>query len=88
MNVLLSGVFEVELERLWRAYKMFPDFQALPYQVQVDIMNKNGPAGLAVRVAEYEACKGGLQQIQGAFGATEEEQWNENYSAIFHGTDK
>ena len=67
---------------------MFPDFQALPFQLQVDIMNKNGPAGLAVRVAEYEACKGGLQQIQGAFGATEEEHWKQNYLPIFHGTDR
>jgi len=33
--LFFTGVFNVELERLWRAYKMFPEFDKLPFHVQV-----------------------------------------------------
>jgi len=51
-------------------------------------MNKNGPGGLALTVARYEASEGGMEQMYIAFGDQEEDLWKQNYSSTFDSKDK
>jgi hypothetical protein len=66
----------------------FSEFEELGVPVQLDLMNRNGPGGLALTVARYESCRSGIQQIRAGFGAMEEEFWNQNYLPIFRESEK
>ena len=54
----------------------------------MELMTKNGPGGLALAVARYEACEGGMDQLYAGFGEKELEHWNQFYSATFGSKDK
>ncbi len=58
-----------------RTLECHHEFQELTAERQFQTMNLNGPTGLALTVARYEANSNGTVQMLESFGGSEEQTW-------------
>lgn len=75
LKCLISAVFGVALERMKRIFEFHLEFQALPIEKKMEMMNLNCVSGLALTVARYEAVTSGTSQILESLGGSEERTW-------------
>ena len=61
--VTVSGITYLGSPPVFKTlFNLNAEFEELPDAVQHDLMNRNGPRGLASTVARYESCDNGLDQ--------------------------
>ena len=53
---------KIQVKNMANLINLNAEFEELPDAVQHDLINRNGPRGLALTVARYESCDNGLDQ--------------------------
>jgi len=78
----MANIFAIFLERIWRVYRIHPEFLEMPTHQQKELITKNSTLGLALLVLKAESCKTFADQLQEGFGELNDQKWRELYSPL------
>ena len=84
----MVNFFSIIRERIWRIFKVHPDFEDLPLETQLKTFTEHCFAGISLMIIKAELCESGMEQLQLGFGKGEETVWKASYDSVFDAPQK
>ena len=84
----MATFFSILRERIWRIFKVHPEFDVLLGESQLKALTENGFSGIAMMTVKAECCQSGMDQLHLGFGEGDESSWRTNYNSVFDLPDK
>ena len=76
------NIMAIFMERIWRVYRIHPEFVEMPTQLQLELITTNSALGMAMLALKSENCKSFSDQLQAGFGELDDQRWKELYMPL------
>jgi len=75
----MQTMFAIFLERIWRVYRIHPEFVEMPTLLQIELIATNSAFGLAMLILKAENCVCFSEQLREGIGELDEQRWQQLY---------